>query len=36
MAKKSTEKKSAKKEEQQPRKLFLLDGMALVYRSHFA
>jgi len=36
MAKKSSKKKSTKKAEPKPRKLFLLDGMALVYRSHFA
>ena len=37
MAKKSTKKKAAAKaEEPTPKRLFLLDGMALVYRSHFA
>ena len=38
MAKKSTKKKTAKKKTAEPvvKRLFLLDGMALVYRAHFA
>jgi len=36
MAKKSTAKKSEKQIQETPKTLFLLDGMALVYRAHFA
>jgi DNA polymerase-1 len=36
MAKKSTSKESEKQILENPKTLFLLDGMALVYRAHFA